>query len=88
MKLALFLLGLFPTLALAAAQAFSVQGLISALIWLVVIGLIFYLVWWFVGYVGVPEPFNKVIRVIIGLVALLILVYFLLGFVGPMPSMR
>ena len=86
MKLALFLFGLFPTLALAAAQAFTVQTLISALIYLVVIGLIFYLLWWFIGYIGLPEPFNKIARAIIGLVALLILIYFLLGFVGPMPT--
>jgi len=88
MKLALYLFSLFPTLALAAQPAFSVQGLISALIYLVVVSLIFWLVWWFIGYVGVPEPFNKVLRVIVGLVALLILIYFLLQFIGPMPTMR
>lgn len=70
------------------AAGFSVDSLISALIYLVIIALIFWVIWWFIGYIGIPEPFNKVIRVIIGLAALLILVYFLLGFVGPMPHVR
>lgn len=88
MKAALALFSLFPTMALAAAQSFSIESLVSALIYLVVIGLIFYCVWWFVGWIGLPEPFGKVVRVIIGLVALLILIYFLLGFLGPMPTLR
>lgn len=41
--------------------------MLSLLVTLVVAGLIFWLVWWFIDYVGVPEPFNKVIRVVIGL---------------------
>lgn len=61
----------------------DISGLLSIVIWLVVLGLIFWLIWWFIGYVGVPEPFNKVLRVIVGLVALLIVIYFLLGI---MPS--
>jgi hypothetical protein len=67
-----------------ALAAPSVEGLINALIWLVVIGLIFWLIWWFVGYVGLPEPFNKIARVIIGLVAFIVLLYFLLGFLPPL----
>lgn len=75
---------LFSPMALAAVP--SVEGLISLLIWLVVVGLIFFLLWWFVGYIGLPEPFNKVARVLIGLVAFIILIYLLLGILGPTPS--
>jgi uncharacterized membrane-anchored protein len=81
------MLSLYAAAALAAQPA-TAQGLISVLIYFVIVGLIFWVVWWFIGYVGVPEPFNKVLRVIIGLVALLIVVYFLLGLVGPMPTLR
>lgn len=77
---------LFSPLALAAGV--SIEGLIALLIWLVVMGLIFWLLWWFVGFVALPEPFNKVARVIIGLVAFIILVYLLLGILGPMPTLR
>lgn len=81
MKLALFtLLAFFSPLALAAP---SVEGLITILIYLVVLGLILWLCWWFIGYVGLPEPFNKVARVLIGLVAFILLLYLLLGLLPP-----
>ena len=60
----------------------SGDAMIHSLIYLVVIALIFWCIWWFIGYVGVPEPFNKVIRVLLGLVALIIVINFLLGLVG------
>lgn len=60
----------------------DVNNLVSIVIYLVVISLIFYAIWWFIGYVGVPEPFNKVIRVIVGLVALIIVINLLLGLAG------
>ena len=66
----------------------EIQSLITLIIWIVVLGLIFWLAWWFVGFVGLPEPFNKVVRVIIGLVAFLIIIYFLLGMLPGMPSLR
>ena len=81
-------------LALIAAPAFAavnigLNGLLELIIYLVVVGLIFWCIWWFVGFVGVPEPFNKVIRVVMGLVALIIVVNLLLGMVGtPMFTMR
>jgi hypothetical protein len=60
----------------------SLNGVLELVIYLVVVGLIFWVIWWFLGYVGVPEPFNKVIRVILGLVALIIVINLLLGLIG------
>lgn len=72
----------------SAAAALSLDGLLSFVIYLVIVGLIFWCIWWFLGYVGVPEPFNKVIRVVIGLVALIIVINLLLGLIGsPMFSL-
>lgn len=79
---------LFSPLALAGVGAFSVQGLLYLVIYVCIIALIFWVIWWFVGYIGIPEPFNKVIRVIIGLVALLVVIYLLLGLLGPPPSLH
>ena len=82
MKAALaVVLALTSPLAMAAV-GLSLQGLLQMVIYLVVVGLIFWCIWWFLGYVGVPEPFNKVIRVILGLIALIIVVNLLLGLVG------
>lgn len=85
MKLILPLLLFAPSLAFAGP---SIEGLIGLLVWLVIMGLIFWLLWWFIGYVGLPEPFNKVARVIVGLVAFIILIYLLLGILGPMPNLH
>jgi hypothetical protein len=54
----------------------------SLLIQLVVAGLIFWLVLWFIDWVGLPEPFAKVAKVIIGIVVLIFLINVLLGLSG------
>lgn len=56
--------------------------LLNAFIVLVVAGIICWLFWWFIGFIGLPEPFNKVARVLVAIVALIFLVNFLLGFTG------
>ena len=61
--------------------------LLSLLVQLVIAGLIFWLVWWFVNYIAPPEPFNKVIRVILGLAVLVYLINILLG-LGGRPLLR
>lgn len=58
------------------------MDLINILVQLVIAGLIVWLIWWFVEYVGVPEPFAKVIRVVLGLVILIYLINLLLGLSG------
>jgi ABC-type multidrug transport system permease subunit len=60
----------------------SSSVLLSMLVTLVIGGLIFYLLWWFLGYIGLPAPFDKVARVIIGLCALVFLIDLLLGLSG------
>lgn len=56
--------------------------MISTIVSLVVIGLVFWCVLWFVDWVGVPEPFNKVIKVVLGLFALL----YVLGVLFAIPG--
>lgn len=65
----------------------SGSALGSLLLTLVIVGLICYLLWWFVGYIGLPEPFNKVARVIIALVAVIFLINLLLS-LGGHPLIR
>ncbi len=56
------------------------SGLVGLLVWIIVIGCIFGLLWWLIGYVGLPEPFNKVARVVVAV---------LLGLVGaPLVRLR
>ncbi len=65
-----------------AGSGVSLDSLVSVLIYVVVAGLIFWLLWWLVGYVGLPEPFNKVARVILAVVAVVFLINLLLSFAG------
>lgn len=62
--------------------AISGSTLVNALVGLVIFGLIFYLLWWLIGYAGLPAPFDKVARVILALVAVIFLINFLLGLAG------
>ena len=60
----------------------DVSSLLHFVVVIVILGLIFWLVWWFIGKVGLPEPFNKVATVIVALVALVVLIDILLNVMG------
>lgn len=60
----------------------SGDTLIQAFIWLIVAGLIFWIVRWAITYIGVPEPFNKVLRVLLALVAAVVCINALLSIAG------
>ncbi len=67
-----------------ALAEFSMSGsqLLRAVVYLIVVGLIFWLLWWIIRYANVPEPFNKVLKVVLALVAVIFLINWLLGLVG------
>lgn len=52
------------------------------LVQLLIVGAITWLLWWLVGFIGLPEPFNKVARGIIAVVAVFFLINLLLGLAG------
>lgn len=60
----------------------SLSALVTVIIFLIVAGLIFGLLHWLIGYVGVPEPFNKVARVVLAILAVLVVIGALLSLVG------
>lgn len=52
----------------------SLSALLYALLTLVVVGLIFWVIDWFISYANPPEPFKNVARVILALGAMLLVV--------------
>jgi hypothetical protein len=58
------------------------SALVSFLVYIIVIGLVFYLLWWLLAQVGLPEPFNRVARIVLAVVAVLVLINLLLSLVG------
>ena len=53
--------------------------LLSLIIW----GLIFYVCWWGIAQMAIPDPFNKVIRVILVLAVVIIVIGLLMGNIPP-----
>lgn len=68
---------MLPLLAIISGDA-----LINVVIWIVVIGCVFALLNWLVGYVGLPEPFAKVARVILAVVGVILLIRMLVSLTG------
>lgn len=66
----------------AIVAAISGQALVNAVIWLIVAGVIFFLLDWAIKSIGVPEPFNKVLRVILVLLAVIVCINALMTLAG------
>ncbi len=63
------------------------MDLIGLLVTVIILGLVFYLLFWLIGSIGLPEPFNKVAQVLVALVAVLLLLGLLFGGVS-IPVLR
>lgn len=62
--------------------AIAASGLLGLLIQLVVAGLIFYLIVWFVNWLALPAPFGKILQALVGLAAIVFLVNLLMSVGG------
>ncbi len=60
----------------------GIAAILNLLVWIMVVALICWLLWWLIGYMGLPEPFDKVLRVIVGFLAVLFLINAILSLVG------
>jgi uncharacterized protein YhhL (DUF1145 family) len=61
---------------------FSIESIVRVIVYLIVAGLILYLLHWLVGYVNLPEPFAKVARIVLAVAGVLILIGVLLSIAG------
>lgn len=62
--------------------AVAASGLLGLLVQVLIAALIFWIIWWAISYIGVPEPFRKVITVILVIIAAVYLINVLLGLSG------
>lgn len=68
-----------------------ISALITLVIYLVVLGLIIWLLVYLVDTIAPPEPFHRVARVLIMVVGILIVILLLLQFIGtdvPFPRLK
>jgi hypothetical protein len=56
--------------------------MIHTLIYLLVVCVIIGLIWWIADYLPVPEPLNKLIKVVSIVIGCIIIIYALLGIAG------
>lgn len=67
----------------------SGETLMTILIYLVVWGLVLYVLWWGIGRIGLPEPFAKIATVALVLLTVIVLLNLLFGFIGtPLIKLR
>ncbi len=66
----------------------DLSSLVGVLVTLLIVGGICWLLWWLIGFIAPPEPFNKIARVIVAVVAVLFLINLLLGLAGYTPLVR
>jgi len=59
-------------------------GLLYLLLWIVIVGLVFYVLWWGLGAIGLEAPFDKIARAILVIAMVICAVYFLVSFL-PLP---
>lgn len=69
------------TLAVSLA-AISGEAAVETLIYVLVLGVVFGLLWWLIGYAKVPEPFNRVAHVILAIAAVVVLIGILMAIAG------
>jgi heme A synthase len=66
----------------------SLTAMVSVIVYLIVAGLVFWLLWWLIGYVGLPEPFRKIANVVLAIAAVLVIIGILLSLVSGQQVFR
>ena len=52
----------------------GLESLVTLVIYVCVIGAVCWLLWWLVGFLGLPEPFAKIARGIIAVIGVILLI--------------
>lgn len=61
------------------------MDLLALLLTIAIWGIIFYVLWWGLGKIAPPEPFNKVATVILVIATVVVLIGILTGSIAPFP---
>jgi len=59
-----------------------IGALINLIIWLLIVGILLALVYYVLDAIPIPQPFNRIIRVVLVVVAVLVVVLLLLQLIG------
>lgn len=64
------------------------MAIIAILISLIIYGLIFWILWWGLGQIALPEPFAKVATVVLVIAAIVVIIGLLTGYVPTLPFLK
>ena len=63
--------------------------MLGTLIYLLVVCVVIGVIWWVADYLPVPEPLNKLLKIVSIIVGVIIIIYALLNLTGqPLPSLK
>lgn len=65
--------------------------MLGTLIYLLIVGVVIGVIWWVCDYVPVPEPLNKLIKVVSIVIGAIVIIYALMGLAGiggGLPALR
>jgi hypothetical protein len=57
-------------------------GVIGTLIYLACVGLVFWLLWWLIGYLALPMPFSKIALAVLAIAGVVVLIDAIMSFAG------
>lgn len=60
----------------------TLSSLVSCILFIIIAGLIWWLLLWLVQYVGLPEPFAKVAKIVLAIAAVFVLIAVLMSLAG------
>lgn len=60
--------------------------MLNALIWLLIVCVVIGCVWWLLDYLPVPEPLNKLVKVVSIVVGMIAVIYTLMSLAGMGPG--
>jgi hypothetical protein len=61
--------------------------MIHTLIYLLIVCIVIGIVWWLLDYLPVPEPLNKLVKVVSVVIGCIVIIYALLGLAGMGPGL-
>ena len=66
----------------------SISAAVGVIVYLMVAGLIFWLLWWLVDFLAPPEPFRKIASVVLAILSVMVVIGILLSLVNGTPVFR
>lgn len=64
------------------------KNVVNAVLWTIGLGLICGLLWWLIDFCKIPEPFNRVAKVIVAVAAVVLLINLIMSVFGGEPFIK